>query len=117
MQFVIRFIISTLAVIITSYLLPGVHLESFLTAVIVAAVLSFLNAVVKPVMIFFTIPITLFTFGLFLIIINGAIIMLADKLVVGFEVKNFFAALLFSIMMWLITSILETLTRKREENS
>ena len=68
MKFLIQLVISTLAVLISSYLLPGVTIDgnSFITALIVAAVLAFLNAVVKPIMIILTIPVTIVTFGLFL---------------------------------------------------
>lgn len=117
MRFILQLIISTLAVLITSYLLPGVKIEdnSFLTALVVAAVLAFLNAVLKPIMIILTIPVTIFTFGLFLLVINALIILLAGKLVDGFHVSGFWSALLFSLILSLITAILEGI-KKRDEN-
>lgn len=118
MKFLIKLLVSTLAVVITAYLLPGVTVEndSVVTAMIVAAVLAFLNSVVKPVMIFLTIPFTLVTFGLFLLAINAFIIMIADRLVDGFHVRSFWWALLFSIMMFFVTSILESIQRRSERN-
>jgi len=118
MNFIIKLIISTLAVLIASFLLPGVKIEdnSFFTALVVAAVLAFLNGVVKPIMIILTIPVTIFTFGLFLIVINALTIMLADRLVDGFEVKGFWWALLFSFILSITTSILENI-KKRDENN
>ena len=89
MNFIVRLIISTLAVLITSYILPGVYLDSFLTAVILAVVLGCLNVVVKPLLILFSLPMVLFTFGLFLIVINTFIILLADNLIDGFKVDGF----------------------------
>jgi putative membrane protein len=116
MRFIIQLIISTLAVLITAYLLPGVEIvdNNFFTAVIVAAVLSFLNAVVKPIMVVLTIPITLFTLGFFLLAINAFIVMLASRIVDGFHVKGFWWALLFSFILSIVTSILESV-KKRDE--
>jgi putative membrane protein len=119
MKFIIQLVISTLAVLITSYLLPGVEIvgNSFLTALIVAAVLAFLNAVIKPIMIILTIPITFLTLGLFLLVINALMILLAAKLVDDFRVDGFWWALLFSFILSFITSILEGIKRKDEDRN
>src|ERR1051326_2812611 len=111
MNFLIKLLISTLAVVITAKLLPGISIQndSVLTAIVVAAVLAFLNSVVKPILIFLTIPITFVTLGLFLLVINALMIMLADKLVDGFSVRNFWWALLFSIVLSIVNSILSSL--------
>lgn len=116
MRFLIQLIISTLAVLIASFLLPGVAIQdnNVFTALIVAAVLAFLNAVVKPIMIVLTIPVTIFTFGFFLLVINALMIILASKLVDGFRVDGFWWALLFSFILSIITSILENIKRKDE---
>lgn len=107
-NFIIQLIVSILAVLITAYLLPGVKIagNSLLTALTVAAVLAFLNAVVKPIMILLTIPITFITLGLFLLVINALIILLTDKIVEGFSVGGFWWALLFSLILSLVNSIL-----------
>jgi putative membrane protein len=111
MNFLTKLMISTLAVGITAWLLPGVHIQndSIFIAIIVAAVLAFLNSILKPILIFLTIPITFVTLGLFLLVINAFIIMLADKLVDGFSVSSFWTALLFSIVMSIVNSILSRL--------
>lgn len=106
---IVQILILTFAVILTSYLLPGITVQSFWTALLVALVLGLLNAFVKPLMIFLTIPFTLVTFGLFLFVINALIIMLAGSLVKGFEVKGFWWALIFSIILSLIQYLLEEL--------
>ena len=111
MQFIIRLAISTLAVFVCSYIIPGVHVESIFTAIVVAVVLAFLNAVVKPIMVILTIPVTIFSFGIFLLVINAAIVLMADKLIDGFSVKSFWTALWFSIVMWLITMLLDNLNK------
>jgi putative membrane protein len=118
MKFILQLVISTLAVLISSYLLPGVSIDnnSFLTALIVAAVLAFLNGVVKPIMIVLTIPVTVFTFGFFLLVIKALMIMLAAKIVDGFHVAGFWWALLFSLILSIVTSILEGIKRRDEHD-
>jgi putative membrane protein len=115
MNFVIRLIISTLAVLITSYVLPGVYLDSFTTAILVAVVLGCLNALVKPLLILFSLPMVIFTFGLFLIVINTLIILLADALITGFKVNGFWWALAFSVVLSLVTGILNGIKSRDEE--
>ena len=117
MKFLMQLVISTLAVLISSYLLPGVSIDgnSFLIALTVAAVLAFLNTVVKPIMTILTIPVTIFSFGLFLLVINALMILLAARLVDGFHVDGFWWALLFSFILSIVTSILESV-KKRDEN-
>ena len=117
MNFLIRLIISTLAVLVTSYILPGVYVDSFLTAVTVAIVLGCLNVLVKPLLILLSLPAVVFTFGLFLIVINTLIIMLADKLVDGFRVSGFWHAVLFGIVMWMVTSIFNAIKKRDEQTS
>lgn len=117
MNFIIKIIISTLAVLITSYLLPGVQVNGIVNALVVAVVLAFLNSVVKPILTLLTIPITFFTLGLFLLVINAGMILLAAKLISDFTVKGFWWALLFSLILSLTTSILNMLfgAKKNEE--
>lgn len=105
MNLIIRLLVSAMGVLIFAYLLPGVSVDTFWTALIVAVVLGLLNAILKPILIFFTIPITILTLGLFLLVINAAIILLTDSLIDGFEVRNFWWALLFSLLMSLLGSI------------
>ena len=113
MNFIIQLLISSLAVLVTSYILPGVKVDSFFTALVVAAVLAFLNTVVKPLMILLTIPITILSLGLFLVVINALMIMFAAKIVDGFEVQGFWWALLFSIILTITTSVFESITAEK----
>lgn len=118
MKFILQLIISTLAVLITAWLLSphvGIRDNNFFIALFVAVVLAFLNAVVKPIMIVLTIPITIFSFGLFLLVINAFIIMLASRIVDGFHVDGFWWALLFSLILSLTTSVLESVKKKEEQ--
>ena len=108
MNFIVRLLISALVAFGLSYLLPGVHIDSFVTALILALVLAVLNMLLKPIMVILTLPITIITLGLFLLVINAAIILLASKLVDGFKVDGFWWALLFSILLSVATSILQS---------
>ncbi len=110
MGFIIRLLVSGLAVFITAKVLPGVTVDGFLTAIIVAVVLGVLNAVVKPVIQILTLPITVITLGLFLLIINAAIILLADYFVSGFSVDGWIMALVFSFIITIVSSVLEVVT-------
>ena len=107
MEFLARLITSALADIVTSYLLPGVHVDGAITAIIVAAVLAFLNAIVKPILVLLTIPITVVTLGLFLLVINALMILAAQKIVPGFSVDGFWIALLFSIVLSVVNAVFE----------
>ena len=117
MDFLLRLIISAIAVLVSSYLLKGVEVDSFTTALIVSAVLAFMNSVVKPIMVLFTMPVTVISFGLFLVVINAFIILLTDKLVDGFKVHGFWWALVFSIVLSLITSVFEGIKKRDEERA
>lgn len=111
MEILIRWLLSSLSIVATAYLLPGIHVESFITALVVSLVLGILNAVVKPILIIFTLPITLLTMGLFTFIINALLILLTSLIVHGFVVDGFLWALAFSVILSLIQSILTTLFR------
>jgi len=119
MGFILKLLVTSLAVFFGAKLIPGVHLEGFPTAILVALLIGFLNAFLKPILIILTIPITLITFGLFLLVINAAIIMLADYALTGFTVDAFFTAVVFSIIVSIITWILEALAnpKSRREQS
>lgn len=106
MNFIIRLLLSALAVVLLANILPGVSVDSYGVAILVAVVLSLLNFLVKPLLVIFTLPVTILTLGLFLLIINAIIILLADWLVTGFDVAGLWWALLFSLLLSLLQSIL-----------
>ncbi|QCK14964.1 phage holin family protein [Mangrovivirga cuniculi] len=108
MKFLLKILVTTLAVFAGAYLIPGVETESFTVALILAVVLTILNVTIKPLLVILTIPITVVTLGLFLLVINALIILLADYLVGGFYVSGFWTALLFSIVVSIMVSIFES---------
>jgi putative membrane protein len=112
MKFILRLVLSAIAVVVIAKLLPGVGLDNYTTALIVAAVLAILNVLVKPILVIFTLPITIVTFGLFLLIINAIIILLADKMIDGFSVASLWTAILFSILLSILQSILYGLLKE-----
>lgn len=106
MKFIMRLLVTAIIAFGLAYILPGVHIDQFITALIVALVLALLNAIVRPILIILTLPLTIFTFGLFLFVINAAIILITDNFIDGFRVDGFWRALLFSLLLSILTSIL-----------
>jgi putative membrane protein len=104
-NFLIRLILSALAVFICATILPGAQVDGFLIAIVVAAVLAILNVLIKPILVILTIPITFLTLGLFLLVINTILILMVDWLVPGFDVDGFWWALVFSVLLSLINAI------------
>ncbi|MBA4239640.1 MAG: hypothetical protein C0448_02850 [Sphingobacteriaceae bacterium] len=128
MNFLAKLFISTFAVLITAYFLNGVtigqnqffsvdspEINKFFTAFLVAVVLAFLNTIVKPILTILSLPITFFTLGLFLLAINAVIILFTDKLVDGFKVDGFWTALWFSLVLSLVSGILEMFSGNKKE--
>ncbi len=106
MNLIIRLLLTAVAVVILAKLLPGVAVAGFTGAIVVAIVLAILNAILKPILVLLTLPITVVTLGLFLLVINALIILLADEFLDGFEVSGFWIALLFSLLLSFLQSIL-----------
>lgn len=109
MGFVIKLLLTGVAAMLGAYLLPGVEIDNFLTALILALVLAVLNAIVRPILVFLTIPITILTLGLFLLVINALIILLADYLIAGFDVAGFLWALVFGLVLAVLSAILDAI--------
>lgn len=116
MNGVIRFLLSGLAVLLTAYLLEkGVHVEHYGYALLVAAVISVANVIVRPILILFTIPITILTLGLFLLVINAVIILLVSYFVPGFHVDGFWWALAFSLILSLFNGMFGALIKDKKD--
>ena len=117
MKLILRVLLSALAVVLLAKLLGGVQVDSYVTAIIVAVVLSLLNFIVKPILVILTLPVTILTLGLFLLVINAIIILLADQLVGGFSVDNIWWALLFSLLLSFLQSIFFSVLKDPEKSS
>jgi putative membrane protein len=102
MSKLLNWLANALVIMIAAYILPGVHVANLWTALLVALVIGVLNIFVKPLLIILTLPFTLVTFGLFLLVINSLLVLLASHIVPGFLVDNFWWALIFSIVVSLM---------------
>jgi len=100
-----------LAIIVSAYLLPGVAVLSFFAAFVTALVLGIINAFIKPILVILTLPLNVLTLGLFTFIINALLIMLTGIIVPGFEVANFWWALLFGLILSLVNFILHSVVK------
>ena len=116
MQFILRILITAAVAYGLSMILKGVHIDTFITAIIFSLVLSLLNAIVKPILIVLTLPLTVLTLGLFLLIINVIIILLAGHFVKGIRIDGFLWAFIFGLLLSLITSVLVKMEKRSRYN-
>jgi len=114
MGFLLQWLVSGVAIIITAYLLPGVALEGFLAALVTALVLGLVNAIIRPILILLTLPLNILTLGLFTLVINALLIMLAATIVPGFAVQGFWWALLFGVVLAIVNFALSPLLKSSD---
>jgi len=117
MNYILKIILTAIAVFVLANILPGISIENYITAVFVAITLGILNTLVRPILIIFTIPLTIVTLGLFLFIVNAIIVLLAGYFISGFAVTNLFWALLFSILLSISQSVLHKLLKEDKKKS
>lgn len=108
MNTIIKLLVNAIAVFVLANVLSGVQVDGYVSAIIVAVVLSILNLLVKPILVVFTLPVTVLTLGLFLLVINGLIILLASEFIGGFTVDSIWWAILFSILLSILQSLLQS---------
>ncbi len=109
MGIIFNLLIGSLAVLISAYIVPGIKVTDFFTALVVVVVLGLLNMFIKPFLILFTLPINILSLGLFTLVINTIIILLASKIVSGFSVQTFWSAFIFSLILALVNYFLHSL--------
>ncbi|MDB5196887.1 MAG: phage holin family protein [Flaviaesturariibacter sp.] len=114
MRIIIKLLITVLAALAASYFLEGVQIADFQIAIIVAIVLSLLNTFIKPILVAITLPFTLLTLGLFLLVINAIIVKLADYFIDGFSVHGWITAILFSLIVTVVSFLLDKLLLRRD---
>jgi putative membrane protein len=115
MRFLLKFVLSVIGIVAVTKILPGVHINNWETAAILVIVLAILNLIIKPILIILTIPITILTLGLFLLVINAMIILAADYLIQGFYVDGFIWALIFSLVLSLIHWLIDSIVPERKD--
>jgi putative membrane protein len=104
----VRWLVLTAAILLTAYLLEGIHVGGFFSALFAAAILGVLNVFLRPVLFLLTLPITVLTFGLFTFVINAMLLLMASGIISGFKVTGFWTALLGSLLITIISWILNT---------
>ena len=108
-QPIISLLLSTLAVGVTAYILPGVHVSGFWAALVAAVVLGIVNALILPLLLFITLPINVLSLGLFTFVIIGALVMLVTAIVPGFQIDNFGWAMVFAVVLAIINAVLKAI--------
>ncbi len=111
MKLIFNWLVSAIAVAIAAYVLPGVSVDTVWSALITAVVLGGINLLIRPVILFLTLPINILTLGLFTLVINAVLVLLASAVVPGFQVASFWWALLFSIVLTIVNSVLHRLSQ------
>lgn len=106
MYWIVRLLITAVLVTILDFFMPKIEVDTFTTALLVALVLGLLNLFIKPIVVFFTLPVTVLTLGLFMLVINALMILLCTAIVGGFEVKSFWSAVWFSLILSFSQTIL-----------
>lgn len=114
MKTIINLLLTALFVILLAKFMPGVSVDSLYTAIIVAVVLALLNMFIKPIIVFFTLPVTILTLGLFLLVINAMIVMLCDYLIDGFKIVDFIHAIIFSLILSVCQSVVSGLNSDKK---
>lgn len=118
MNYILKILLSAIAVFVLAHVLPGIGVSSYVSAILVAVVLGFLNTIVRPVLVLLTIPVTIVTLGLFLLVINAIMVMLAGYFISGFSVAGLLSAIIFSVLLSISQSILYKLVKedKKKKN-
>jgi putative membrane protein len=95
-----------------THLLEGIAVDSFKTAMIAALGLGLANAVIRPILVMLTLPLTILTLGLFLLVLNGAMLYLVAYLVEGFQIRSFFDAVIAAVVIWIISFVMEMIVNR-----
>jgi putative membrane protein len=106
MKILLKWLVMTASIMITAYLLPGVSVQSFGTALVTALVLGLINAVLRPILVVLTLPFTILSLELFILVLNGLLVLLTSAIVTGFSVMNIWWAMLFSIVFSIVSFVL-----------
>ena len=112
MRYLTRLFFTWIAVILAAGWLDGVQVRDYATALVAAAVLSLLDSFVRPLLILLTLPITVVTLGLFLLVLNASVVLIGARLVDGFEVQGFWPAFWFSLLVSLVVTLLEGIDKR-----
>ncbi len=115
LQILINLVLSALAVLISAYILPGVTVDGFFTALVAAVLLAVVNTFIKPLIVFLTLPINILTLGLFSLVINALMVMIVTAVVPGFQVDGLLWAFIFSVVLSLVSSVIYMLAPNKKK--
>ena len=111
MKFLADLLFRTFVLLLTTYLVPGFKIDSFTTALMVALVLAILNAFIKPVLVFLTLPVTILTLGLFMFVINAVLLLIASSVIRGFYISSFFTAIVASVVIAILSALVNAVVK------
>ena len=111
MKYLVSLLLNSVAVVVASYLIPNVTIDSYQTALLVALFIGLLNVFVKPVLKILTLPINVLTLGLFSLVVNGALVLLVSNFLPGFNVEGLIWAIIFSIVLSIVSSVLSLFSK------
>ncbi|HEY6094505.1 MAG TPA: phage holin family protein [Gallionellaceae bacterium] len=114
MQLIVIWILNALALLTVAYVLPGIHVDGFTAALIAALVLGLINTLIRPLLILLTLPVTVVTLGLFILVINGLLFWFAGSVLKGFEVSGFWYGVAGALLYSIISSVLSMLIFQRK---
>lgn len=112
MHFILRLLFNSAALLLVAYLIPGFEVSGFGSAIIAAVVIGLVNAIVRPIILFFTLPITILTLGLFTFVVNAILLWGVASILEGFEISGFTAALTGAVILWLVSLITSFILKK-----
>lgn len=111
MKMLIHWAVSALAILVSAYILPGVHSSGIIAALVLAIVLGFINAFIRPALVILTLPLSIVTLGIFTLILNALLISLAAAIVPGFSIENFLWAILFGIVLAVVNTVFKMMEK------
>jgi len=117
MRLLLHWLLNAIALLIVAYVVPGVAVSNFTVALIAAVLLGFANAVIRPILVLLTLPVTILTLGLFLLVINGLLFWAVSGLIAGFEVHGFWTGVLGALVYSVLTAFLWMLVRHEERQA
>lgn len=112
MNLIIRLVLNAVALLLVAYLVPGFEVTGFYAAIITALILGIVNAIIKPILVLLTLPITILTLGLFTLVINAVLIWFVATFIEGFSVDSFITALIGGVILWVISWFTNAITKK-----
>jgi putative membrane protein len=113
MKILINWFLSAISLLLSTWLIPGVHVSGLFSALLAVVILGAVNAIIRPILIILTLPINVLTLGLFTLVINALMIALTAYILPGFSIANFGIAIIFSIILTIITEIMESLIKEK----